>query len=61
MATFVLSTRIQRILKTLSYWYASDSSRLVLSDEYPYARVSVQSFFFDNFVLAKFEAAAKGT
>ena len=49
-ATFVQSTRMQRFLKTiltLSCWYSLDSSHLVLSDEYPYTRVSV------IFVLAK--------
>ena len=43
-ATFVLSTRMQRFLKTiltLSCWYSLESSHWVLSDEYPYARVSV--------------------
>ena len=43
-ATFVQSTRTQRFLKiflTLSCWYSLDSSRQVLSDEYPFDRVSV--------------------
>ena len=43
-ASFVQSTRTQRFLKsieTLSYWYSFESSRWVLSDEYPFARVSV--------------------
>ena len=43
-ATFVQSTRTQIFLKTiqtLSCWYSLDSSRGVLSDEYPFARVSV--------------------
>ena len=42
--TFVPSTRMQRILittLTLSSWHWLDSSCWVLSDEYPYARVSV--------------------
>ena len=43
-ATFFQSTRMQRFLKaiqTLSHWYSLNSSRWVLSDEYPFARVSV--------------------
>ena len=53
-ATFVQSTRIQRFLITLSCWYLLESSHLVLSDEYPYARVSVIfQFFSHHFVLAK--------
>ena len=55
--TFVQSTRMQHFLKniqTLSCWYSLDSSRLVLSDEYPYARVSVIfQFFLHNFGLTK--------
>ena len=43
-ATFVQSTRIQRFLKTiqtLSCWYSLENSCRALSDEYPFARVSV--------------------
>ena len=40
-ATFFNSTRTQRFLKTLSCWYTLGNSRRVLSDEYPYTRVSV--------------------
>ena len=43
-ATFVQRTRTQRYMKnilTLSCWYSLDSSSLVLSDEYPCARISV--------------------
>ena len=43
-ATFVQSTRTQCVLKTISTqscWSPLDSSRVVLSDEYPYARISV--------------------
>ena len=42
-ATFVQITRMQRVLKTietLPCWYSLDSSRWVLSDKYPFARVS---------------------
>ena len=42
--TFVQSTRTQSFLKnieSLSCWYSLDSSRWVLSGEYPFARVSV--------------------
>ena len=56
-ATFVHSTRTQRFLKntwTLSCWYSLDSSCWVLSEEYPFTRVSVifQVFMY-HFVLAK--------
>ena len=49
-ATFIQSTRMQRCLKTiwtLPYWYSLESSRWVVSDEYPLAKVSVifKSFF----------------
>ena len=43
-ATFIQSTRTQSLLKiilTLSFWYSLDSSHRILSDEYPFARVSV--------------------
>ena len=43
-STFVQSTRMQRLLKTiltLSCWYSLDSSHWVLSYEYPFARVSI--------------------
>ena len=56
-ATFVPTTRLQRFLKnicTLSCWYSLDSSHRVLSDEYPYARVSViSSGFVHHLVSAK--------
>ena len=56
-ATFIQSTRMQRFLKTietLSCWYSLESSHWVLSDEYPFARVSVIfQFFLHHFVLAK--------
>ena len=53
-ATYVQSTRMQCFLNTiltLSCWYSLDSSRWVLSDEYPFARFFV--LFFHHFVLAK--------
>ena len=43
-ATFDQCTGTQKSLKTiltLSYWYSLDSPHRVLSNEYPYARVSV--------------------
>ena len=43
-ATLVQYTRMQifgKTISTLSSWYSLDSSCWVLSDEYPYARVSV--------------------
>ena len=43
-ATFIQCKRTQRFLKTiqtLSCWYSLEISRRVLSDEYPFARVSV--------------------
>ena len=48
-ATFIQSTRTQiflKIIKTLSCWYSLESSWWVLSDEYPFARVSVISQVF---------------
>ena len=48
-ANFVQSTRMERFLKTiqtLSCWYSLDRSRRVLSDEYPFARVSVIFYLF---------------
>ena len=48
-ATFVQRTRMQRFLKTFetwSCWYSLDSSRWVLSDEYPFARVTVNFLVF---------------
>ena len=63
-ATFVQSTRKQRFLKiilTLSCWYSLDSSLRVLSDEYPFARVSVIfQFFLHYFVLAKLATSSIG-
>ena len=41
---FVQRTRMQdswKTIETLSSWYSFESSRQVLSDEYPFARVSV--------------------
>ena len=56
-ATFVQITRMQSFLKTifiLSCWYSLESSREVLSDEYPCARVSVIfPGFLHHFVFAK--------
>ena len=56
-ATFVLSTRTLKLLKTmpaLSCWYSLDSYRRALSFEYPFALVSVIfSGFLHNFVLVK--------
>ena len=49
VATFVQSTKTQTLLKnaeTLSCWYPLDSSHEVLSDEYPFARVSIIFQFF---------------
>ena len=42
-ATFIRSTRTSflKIIETLPCWYPLESSRWVLSDEYPFARVSV--------------------
>ena len=42
-ATFVQNTRRQRLLKTILSlcWYSFDSSYCELSDEYPYAMISV--------------------
>ena len=55
-ATFVQSTRTQRLLKTiwtLSCWYSLESSLWVLSDEYPHPRVSVFFLVFSaTFMLA---------
>ena len=48
-ATFIQSTMMQRFLKTiltLSCWFSLESSRWVLSDEYPYAEVSLIFQFF---------------
>ena len=46
--TFVQSTRKQnswKTIETLSSWYSFESSRRVLSDEYPFARISVIFYF----------------
>ena len=54
--TFVQSTRMQRFLKnlqTLSCWYSLESSRWVLSDEYPIARVSIIFVFFASFCIGQ--------
>ena len=51
-ATLVQSTRRHQSLKTiwtLSCWYSLDSSWWVLSDEYPYARVSIIFQVFASF------------
>ena len=56
-ATFVQSTQTLKPLKTmptLSCWYSLESPHRVLSDEYPFARVSVIfHVFFHHLVLAK--------
>ena len=61
-ATFFQRTRTQRFWKniqTLSCWYSLDSSRWVLSDEYPFARVSVIfQLFLHHLVLAKLAASS---
>ena len=52
--------KVQRFLKsieTLSCWYLLDSSRWVLLNEYPFARVSVS--FLYNFVFVKFTSSSK--
>ena len=55
----LLSSKVQEckdILKnisTLSCWYSLDSSHRVLSDEYPYARVSVIFQVFASFCIAQ--------
>ena len=55
---------MQRVLITiqpLSCWYSLESSHGVLSDEYPYARVSVISqLFLHHFVLAKLATSSIG-
>ena len=55
--TIIESTKMQRFLKTtktLSCWYSLESFRRVLSDEYPFARVSVTFYdFLHDFVLDK--------
>ena len=59
-ATFVQRTMTQRFLitiQTLSCWYSLESSCRVLSDEYPFARVSG---FLHHFVLAKLATSSKG-
>ena len=61
-ATFFQSARTQRFLKTirtLSCWYSLESSLLVLSDEYPFARVSVIFQLFPHqFVFTKFATSS---
>ena len=56
-ATFVQSTQTLKPLKTmptLSCWYSLESCHWVLSDEYPFARVSFFfHVFFHHFILAK--------
>ena len=50
-ATYAQSSMTQKSLKTiltLSCWYSLNSSRWVLSDEYPFARVSI---IFQNFCI----------
>ena len=50
--TFIQITRTQRsleTLQTLSWWYSSKSSCSVLSDEYPFARVSIIFQDFQDF------------
>ena len=49
--TFIKGTKT---FQTLPCWYSLDSPREVLSDEYPYARVSVISQLFSHcFVVTK--------
>ena len=56
-STFIEGTRTQKILKIisiLSCWYSLESPHWVLSDEYPFARVSVIFQLFSHyFVMAK--------
>ena len=55
-ATFFQSKRMQIFLKTtvtLSYWYSLDISRRVLSDEYPFVRVSDIFQFFTSFCIGQ--------
>ena len=53
-STFLQSTRMERLLKTLSCWYSLDSLRRVFSDEYPCARVlSHYSVFHFIFCIGK--------
>ena len=66
--TFVEGTRTQKplkIIETLSSWYLLESSHWVLSDEYPFARVSVFFQLFSHyFVLVKLASSSirvKGT
>ena len=60
--TFVQRIRTQRFLKTiqtLSCWYSLDSSRWELSDEYPWARISVVVHcFLHHFLLDKFATSS---
>ena len=44
---------VLKIIKTLSCWYSLESSRWVLSDEYPFTRVSITFQVLHYFVLAK--------
>ena len=55
-STFVQSTQMQRFLKTIktmSCWYSLESSRRALSDEYPFARVSVIFRIFASFCIGQ--------
>ena len=48
----IKGTRMQKIVKvfsTLSYWYSSESSCWILSDEYPCARVSDSFRLFSHY------------
>ena len=48
-----MTQNILKTIRTLSCWYSLESSRWVLSDEYPFARVSVISVFLHHFELVK--------
>ena len=55
-ATFVQSPRMPRFLKiiwTLPCWYSLDSSRWVLSDEYPCTRVLIIFQVFESFCIGQ--------
>ena len=55
-STFVQSTQMQTFLKTIqtqSCWYSLESSRGALSDEYPFARVSVIFRIFASFCIGQ--------
>ena len=62
-AIFVQNTKMQIFLKTTktwSCWYSLDSSRRALSNEYPYARVSVIfQVFVHHLVMVKLATTSK--